>query len=100
MADTKLWTTVHPLPIRNTSFVWVPYWVFDLIVDAKEEGKDWRDIKNSKYQVELDTLKAAQEEYGDVDFIESRNGYVHKLSKYTPETPEEPEETQPVPKDA
>lgn len=80
-------THVHPLPERGTSFIWVPYWVFDIIVKARAEGKNWRDITDEKYQGWLDLLKEALDEYGDVDFIESRNGYVHKLSDYTIETP-------------
>ncbi|QDH49209.1 capsid vertex protein [Pantoea phage Phynn] len=87
-------TRVHPLPDRGTSFTWVPYWVFDVIVKARSEGKDWRTLTGEKYQDWLDLLKEAVDEYGDVDFIESRNGYVHKLSHYevaTPEPETEPE---------
>lgn len=85
MAEIK-WTTVHPIPWRNTSFTWVPYWIFDIIVNAHKEGDDWRDYTGS-YQNIFDTLKQAYIDYTDVDFIESRNGNIHKLSDYTPAAP-------------
>lgn len=31
---TEKWTTVHPIPWRNTSFTYLPYWLYDIIVDA------------------------------------------------------------------
>lgn len=81
MAEIK-WTTVHPIPWRNTSFTWLPYWIFDIIAASD----DWREY-TGVYQDIFDTLKQAYEDYGDVDFIESRNGYIHKLSTYTPVDP-------------
>lgn len=79
-----IWTTVHPIPWRNTSFTWLPYWIYDIIVKAKVNGQDWRNYAEDKYKPIFDTLKQAYIDYGDVDFIESRNGYIHKLSDYTP----------------
>lgn len=84
---TTTWTTIHPIPWRNTSFTWLPYWIFDIIVEMNKEGEDWRDYAEEKYAVYFDTLKEAYTEYGDVDFIESRNGYVYKLSDFTPDAP-------------
>lgn len=78
------WTTVHPIPWRNTSFTWLPYWIFDIIVKANTDGEDWRDYAETKYKLEFDTLKQAYIDYTDVDFIESRNGYLYKLSDFTP----------------
>ncbi|QFR55823.1 large outer capsid protein [Yersinia phage JC221] len=85
MATT--WTTVHPIPWRNTSFTWLPYWIFDIIVGANNKGEDWRDYSDAKYKPEFDTLKQAYIDYTDVDFIESRNGYIYKLSDFTPAAP-------------
>jgi len=85
MATT--WTTVHPIPWRNTSFTWLPYWIFDIIKDASIKGEDWRDYAEAKYKAEFDTLKQAYIDYTDVDFIESRNGYIYKLSDFTPAAP-------------
>ncbi|MHC5840123.1 hypothetical protein ACYTYC_09980, partial [Streptococcus pyogenes] len=39
------------------------------------------------YAKEFDTLKQAYIDYTDVDFIESRNGYLYKLSDFTPADP-------------
>lgn len=88
MADETLATVVHPLPHRGTSFTWIPYWIYDIIVKLKAEGGDWRDYKDAEHKVWFDTLKKAFADYGDVDFIESRNGYVHKLSDYVADAPE------------
>ncbi|QPI17839.1 large outer capsid protein [Pectobacterium phage POP12] len=81
---SEKWTTVFPLPIRNTSFTWIPYWIYDIIKTESEAGRDWREYQG-KYQLEIDTLKEAYNDYGDIDFIESRNGYTVKMSKYVVE---------------
>lgn len=81
---TEKWTTVHPIPWRNTSFTYLPWWIFDIIVAANVAGEDWRDYAEEKYAKEFDTLKQAYIDYTDVDFIESRNGYLYKLSGFTP----------------
>lgn len=81
---TEKWTTVHPIPWRNTSFTYLPWWIFDIIVAANAASEDWRDYAEEKYAKEFDTLKQAYIDYTDVDFIESRNGYLYKLSDFTP----------------
>ncbi|MEG1904017.1 MAG: immunoglobulin domain-containing protein [Bacteroidales bacterium] len=87
---TEKWTTVHPIPWRNTSFTYLPWWLFDIIVAANTAGEDWRDYAEDKYKLEFDTLKQAYIDYTDVDFIETRNGYLYKLSSFTPSTPANP----------
>lgn len=81
---TEKWTTVHPIPWRNTSFTYLPWWIYDIIVAANAASEDWRDYAEDKYKKEFDTLKQAYIDYTDVDFIESRNGYLYKLSDFTP----------------
>lgn len=81
---TEKWTTVHPIPWRNTSFTYLPWWIYDIIVAASAASEDWRDYAEDKYKLEFDTLKQAYIDYTDVDFIESRNGYLYKLSDFTP----------------
>lgn len=83
---TSVWTTVSPIPWRNTSFVYLPYWVFDVIVSEHSQGRDWRDWFQS-YQPQFDILRSAYAAYTDIDFIESRNGYLHKMSDFTPAAP-------------
>lgn len=87
MATTK-WTTVHPIPWRNTSFLYLPYWIHDVITRAYKEGKNWQDYADEKYRLEIDTLKQAYADYGQVEFIESRNGYQFNISQYDVTEPE------------
>ena len=84
---TEKWTTVHPIPWRNTSYTYLPWWILDIIVAANAASEDWRDYAEEKYAKEFDTLKQAYIDYTDVDFIESRNGYLYKLSDFTPAEP-------------
>lgn len=85
MANEK-WTTVHPIPWRDTSFTYLPYWLFDIIVEANKKGEDWRDYSEDKYKLEFDTLKDAFTQYHDVHVIESRNGRLVSLLSLTPVT--------------
>ncbi|BBC78247.1 Hoc-like head decoration [Escherichia phage EcS1] len=84
MADK--WTTVNPIPWRDTSFTYLPYWLYDIIVKAFKDGNDWRDYSETKYKLEFDTLIQAFEDYDDISVIESRNGNLHDLSNFTPVT--------------
>lgn len=81
MADQK-WTTVHPIPWRNTSFLYLPYWIHDILIRSKNEGKKWQDYADPKYALQIETLKDAYADYGEVSFIESRNGYLYNISTY------------------
>ncbi|AAX78759.1 Hoc large outer capsid [Escherichia phage RB43] len=56
---TEKWTTVHPIPWRNTSFTYLPWWIYDIIVAANTAGGDWRDYAEEKYAKEFVTLKQA-----------------------------------------
>lgn len=87
MSTTK-WTTVHPLPWRKTSFLYLPYWIHDIITRAYMEGKNWQDYADERYRIEIDTLKEAFELYDDVNYIESRNGYQYSLKNLTIDEPE------------
>lgn len=78
------WTTAHPIPWRNTSFVWLPYWVFDKLVALQQQGQDWRDYSDVNFDKYFDVLRQAYIDNTDVDFMESRNGYIYKLSAFTP----------------
>ena len=80
---TEHWTTVFPIPWRDTSFTYIPYWIMDIIRNSQSEDADWRDFTDHQYQNILDTLQEAYEQYGDVSFIESKNGTFGKLSAYT-----------------
>lgn len=85
---TDIWTTVHPIPWRNTSFLYLPWWIHNILIKAKEEGKDWREYADPQYALQIDTLKQAYVDYGEVNFIESRNGYQYTLSEYTVDGPD------------
>ena len=89
---TEKWTTVHPIPWRNTSFTYLSYWLYDIIVDAFEKGDDWRDYAEEKYKLEFDTLKEAFEDYGDIHVIESRNGKLVSLLSLTPAPEPDPDQ--------
>lgn len=85
---TDIWTTVHPIPWRNTSFLYLPWWIHNILIKAKEEGKDWREYADPQYALQIDTLKQAYVDYGEVNFIESKNGYQYTLSEYTVDGPD------------
>lgn len=69
---------IHPLPHRETSFVYVGYWVIDQIIECNEKGIDWVKTPNScpKYKDDIRTVVAAMAKYGDTLCLESRNGRV------------------------
>ena len=67
----------HPLPHRNTSFMFVGYWVVDEIMRCNKEGIDWlAEPDKTKYQSEIETIIAAIRLYGDSLCLESRNGRI------------------------
>ena len=88
----KMHRYVHPIPWRNTSFIYIGWWVFDEIVKFNEQGLEWRhrDVySTSKYANDLETIAAAEEKYSDCTCMESRNGFMynskefHKLDRET-----------------
>lgn len=76
---------VHPIPWRNTSFVYLGWWVFDEIVKFNEEGLEWRDrdvYSRSKYARDLETIAAAEEKYSNCICMESRNGFMYNSLEF------------------
>ena len=73
---------VHPLPVRNSAYIWVGWWVMDEIQKMTLEGKDWKtDDPDSPFYLHRYTLQKMITDYPEVDVQESRNGYiVHKTS--------------------
>ena len=79
----RLLKYVHPIPWRKTSFIYIGWWVFDEIVRMNEAGLDWaNDFELSNYPIDLETLSAAVEIYGECIAMESRNGYCYNVSDF------------------
>lgn len=75
---------VHPIPWRNTSFMYLGWWVFDEIVGLNEKDIDWRDPETyatCKYAKDIETVAGAEEKYGDCICMESRNGFLYDASQ-------------------
>lgn len=88
----KMLRYVHPIPWRQTSFIYIGWWVFDEIVKFNEAGLEWRErdvYSQSKYAKDIETIAAAEEKYSDCICMESRNGFMynslefHKLDRET-----------------
>lgn len=80
----KILRYVHPIPWRNTSFMYIGWWVFDEIVKFNEKGLDWRDrsvYEDSRYALDIETVAAAEEKYTDCICMESRNGFMYNASE-------------------
>lgn len=74
---------VHPLPQRNSAYIWVGWWVLYEIQDMTLAGKDWKtDDPDSKYYLHRYTLSKMLTDYPEVDVQESRNGYVLHRSAF------------------
>lgn len=68
---------VHPLPVRNSAYIWVGWWVMDEIQKMTLEGKDWKtDDLDSPYYLHRYTLQKMITDYSEVDVQESRNGRI------------------------
>lgn len=69
---------VHPLPWRESAYIWIGWWVMDEIQRITKEGKDWRlaTPDDSKYYCHIALLAKMLEDYDEVDVQESRNGYI------------------------
>lgn len=68
---------VHPLPVRNSAYIWVGWWVMDEIQKMTLEGKDWKtDDPDSPYYLHRYTLQKMITDYSEVDVQESRNGRI------------------------
>ncbi|QHR70623.1 head outer capsid protein [Escherichia phage dhabil] len=68
---------VHPLPVRNSAYIWCGWWVMDEIQKMTLEGKDWKtDEPDSEYYLHRYTLQKMVADYPEVDVQESRNGRI------------------------
>lgn len=69
---------VHPLPIRNTAYIWCGWWVMDAIQKLTFEGKDWKKATkdDTPYYCHLAVLAKMLNDYPEVDVQESRNGRI------------------------
>lgn len=68
---------IHPLPFRETAYIWCGWWVMDEIQRMTVEGKDWKlDDPDSDYYLHRYTLAKMLDDYPEVDVQESRNGYI------------------------
>ena len=68
---------IHPLPCRNSAYIWVGWWVMDEIEKLTNEGKDWKNPpEDSKYKPHLATLAKMITDYPEVDVQESRHGRI------------------------
>lgn len=68
---------VHPLPVRNSAYIWCGWWVMDEIQKMTLAGQDWKtDDPDSPYYLHRYTLQKMITDYPEVDVQESRNGRV------------------------
>lgn len=66
---------VHPLPHRNTSFMYVNYWVLDEI--KAYEGHNWIALyDHMQYKDEVETIISAIKDHGSSLILESRDGRI------------------------
>ncbi|QMP18744.1 head outer capsid protein [Escherichia phage CJ20] len=68
---------VHPLPVRNSAYIWCGWWVMDEIQKMTLAGQDWKtDAPDSPYYLHRYTLQKMITDYPEVDVQESRNGRI------------------------
>ncbi|CAH1615492.1 Hoc-like head decoration [Escherichia phage UGJNEcP4] len=68
---------VHPLPVRNSAYIWCGWWVMDEIQKMTLAGQDWKtDDPDSPYYLHRYTLQKMITDYPEVDVQESRNGRI------------------------
>lgn len=68
---------VHPLPHRNSAYIWSGWWVMDEIDRLTNLGIDWKTApSDSKYSLHLKVLAKMIVDYPEVDVQESRNGRI------------------------
>ena len=68
---------VHPLPVRNSAYIWAGWWVMDEIQKMALAGQDWKtDAPDSPYYLHRYTLQKMITDYPEVDVQESRNGRI------------------------
>lgn len=70
---------VHPLAFKNTSFTWIPYWIYDWM----KANPNWRSTPDqSPWPIVTYSIDKAVTDYGDCLMQESRNGYIYKASTF------------------
>ena len=76
---------VHPLPVRNSAYIWCGWWVMDEIQKMTLAGQDWKtDAPDSPYYLHRYTLQKMITDYPEVDVQESRNGrIIHRTALET-----------------
>ena len=76
---------VHPLPVRNSAYIWCGWWVMDEIQKMALAGQDWKtDDPDSPYYLHRYTLQKMITDYPEVDVQESRNGrIIHRTALET-----------------
>lgn len=68
---------IHPLPVRNSAYIWCGWWVMDEIQKMTLAGQDWKtDDPASDYYLHRYTLQKMITDYPEVDVQESRNGRI------------------------
>ncbi len=69
---------IHPLPSRDSCFIWCGYWVIDEIEYAVENGINWKDPDPTdlKYKLDLRTIAKMVHDYDNISIQESRNGWI------------------------
>lgn len=76
---------IHPLPVRNSAYIWCGWWVMDEIQKMTLAGQDWKtDDPDSPYYLHRYTLQKMITDYPEVDVQESRNGrIIHRTALET-----------------
>ncbi|AXY82716.1 head outer capsid protein [Acinetobacter phage KARL-1] len=68
---------VHPLPHRNSAYIWAGWWVMDEIEKITKTGGDWKQPpEDNPYYYHLLTLAKMLVDFPEVDVQESRHGRI------------------------
>lgn len=72
---------VHPLPWRNSAYIWCGYWVLDEIQRMTTDGLNWKTDTSGDWYFHRYVLSSLMDEYSELDVQESRNGYIINREK-------------------
>ncbi|QGZ15772.1 Hoc-like head decoration [Acinetobacter phage vB_AbaM_Apostate] len=68
---------IHPLPQRNSAYIWAGWWVMDEIERITKAGGDWKQPpEDNPYYYHLLTLAKMFVDFPEVDVQESRHGRI------------------------
>lgn len=68
---------VHPLPWRNSAYIWAGWWVMDEIEAITKAGGDWKNPpEDNRWKIHLQVLAKMLTDFPEVDVQESRNGRI------------------------